>query len=64
MTNTSMPLLLDGAISGMHQANMQVDLDGVDDLFGDTVPLSLPSRLQSRRLRRRLDELRGRGCCQ
>ncbi|KAI3332000.1 RNA polymerase II mediator complex subunit Sin4 [Xylariaceae sp. AK1471] len=59
-----MPLLLDGAMSGMHQANMQVDLDGVDDLFGDTVPLSLPSRPPSRRLRRRLDELRGRGCCQ
>jgi mediator of RNA polymerase II transcription subunit 16, fungi type len=59
-----MPLILDGAMSGMHQNPMQVDLDGVDDLFGDNVPISLPSRPPSRRLRRRLDELRSRGCCQ
>ncbi|KAI1434715.1 RNA polymerase II mediator complex subunit Sin4 [Xylaria sp. CBS 124048] len=52
-----MPLLLDAAMSGMH-------LDGVDDLFGDTDPLSLPSRPPSRRLRRRLDELCGNACCQ
>ncbi|GAP84915.2 putative mediator of RNA polymerase ii transcription subunit 16 [Rosellinia necatrix] len=59
-----MPLLLDSAMSGMDQPPMPVDLNGVDDLFGDTDALSLPSRLPSRRLRRRLDELRGRGCCQ
>ncbi|KAI1276144.1 RNA polymerase II mediator complex subunit Sin4 [Xylaria sp. FL0933] len=64
MTDSNMPLLLDGAMSGMDQPPMQVDLNGVDDLFGDTDPLSLPSRPPSRRLRRRLDELRGRGCCQ
>ncbi|KAI0543058.1 RNA polymerase II mediator complex subunit Sin4 [Xylaria digitata] len=64
MTNNSMPLLLDSSMSGMDQPPMQVDLNGVDDLFGDTDPLSLPSRPPSRRLRRRLDELRGRGCCQ
>ncbi|KAI0432615.1 RNA polymerase II mediator complex subunit Sin4 [Xylaria sp. FL1042] len=64
MTDSNMPLLLDGAMSGMDQAPMQVDLNGVDDLFGDTDPLSLPSRPPSRRLRRRVDELRGRGCCQ
>ncbi|KAJ3580284.1 hypothetical protein NPX13_g284 [Xylaria arbuscula] len=64
MANTHMPLLLDSAMSGMDQPAMQVDLHGVDDLFGDSDPLSLPSRPPSRRLRRRLDELRGRGCCQ
>lgn len=64
MTDTSMPLLLDSDMSGMDQPPMQVDLNGVDDLFGDTDPLSLPPRPPSRRLRRRLDELRGRGCCQ
>ncbi|KAI0526003.1 RNA polymerase II mediator complex subunit Sin4 [Xylaria bambusicola] len=63
-TGTNMPLLLDSAMSGMDQPAMQVDLNGVDDLFGDTDPLSLPSRPPSRRLRRRLDELRCRGCCQ
>ncbi|KAI1819979.1 RNA polymerase II mediator complex subunit Sin4 [Xylaria intraflava] len=57
MADTKMPLLLDGAMTGIH-------LDGVDDLFGDTDPLSLPSRPPSRRLRRRLDELRGSACCQ
>ncbi|RWA10536.1 hypothetical protein EKO27_g4564 [Xylaria grammica] len=62
--NNNMPLLLDSDMSGMDQPPMQVDLNGVDDLFGDTDPLSLPSRPPSRRLRRRLDELRGRGCCQ
>ncbi|KAI2623653.1 RNA polymerase II mediator complex subunit Sin4 [Xylaria nigripes] len=57
MADTKLPLLLDGAMSGIH-------LDGVDDLFGDTDPLSLPSRPPGRRLRRRLDELRGSACCQ
>ncbi|KAI0445978.1 RNA polymerase II mediator complex subunit Sin4 [Xylaria telfairii] len=64
MADSNIPLLLDGAISGMDEPAMQVDLNGVDDLFGDTDPLSLPSRPPSRRLRRRLDELRSRGCCQ
>ncbi|KAI0117720.1 RNA polymerase II mediator complex subunit Sin4 [Nemania sp. FL0031] len=64
MTDNTMPLLLDSAMSGMDQPSMQVDLNAVDDLFGDADPLSLPSRPPSRRLRRRLDELRGRGCCQ
>ncbi|KAI1180670.1 RNA polymerase II mediator complex subunit Sin4 [Nemania sp. FL0916] len=64
MADSGMPLLLDEAISGMDQPAMQVDLNAVDDLFGDPDGLSLPSRPLSRRLRRRLDELRGRGCCQ
>lgn len=59
-----MALLLDSTMSGMDQPPIQVDLNGVDDLFGDTDPLSLSSRPLSRRLRRRLDELRSRGCCQ
>ncbi|KAI0484923.1 RNA polymerase II mediator complex subunit Sin4 [Xylariaceae sp. FL0804] len=61
MTDNSMPLILDGTMGGEH---MHVDLDDVDDLFGDGVPLSLPPRQLSRRLRQRLDDLRGRGCCQ
>ncbi|OTB06539.1 hypothetical protein M426DRAFT_9670 [Hypoxylon sp. CI-4A] len=44
--------------------SMQVDLDDVDDLFGDGAPLTLPSRPASKRLRQRLDNLRERGCCQ
>ncbi|KAI0398509.1 RNA polymerase II mediator complex subunit Sin4 [Xylariaceae sp. FL0594] len=60
----TMPLIMDDPMAGLHQNSMQVDLDGVDDLFGDNVPLSMPSRPPSRRLRRRLDELRSRGCCQ
>ncbi|KAI0408928.1 RNA polymerase II mediator complex subunit Sin4 [Xylaria palmicola] len=64
MADNNMPLLLDGAMSGMDQPPMQVDLNGVDDLFGDADPLSLRSRPPGRRLRRRLNELRRRGCCQ
>ncbi|KAI1337449.1 RNA polymerase II mediator complex subunit Sin4 [Xylariaceae sp. FL0016] len=60
-----MPLILDGhAMGGMEDAPMPVDLGDVDDLFGDGAPLSLPPRSLTRRLRQRLDELRGRGCCQ
>ncbi|KAI1807196.1 mediator complex, subunit Med16 [Daldinia bambusicola] len=43
---------------------MQVDLDDVDDLFGDGAPLTLPPRPISKRLRQRIDELRERGSCQ
>ncbi|KAI1504605.1 RNA polymerase II mediator complex subunit Sin4 [Biscogniauxia marginata] len=65
MTNNKMPLILDGTMAGMGGGEpMQVDLDDVDDLFGDGVPLALPPRPLSRRLRQRLDELRGRGCRQ
>lgn len=56
-----MPLMLDNPMGG---AAMQVDLDDVDDLFGDAVPLGLPSRPPSKRLLLRLDELRSRGSCQ
>ncbi|KHN99933.1 Mediator of RNA polymerase II transcription subunit 16 [Metarhizium album ARSEF 1941] len=51
-----MPLILDNS--------MQVDLNNVDDLFGDNVPLSIPVRPQGKQLRQRLDELRNRGACQ
>ncbi|KAI0206278.1 RNA polymerase II mediator complex subunit Sin4 [Astrocystis sublimbata] len=64
MADNSMPLLLGGAIPGIDEAPIQVDLNSVDDLFGDADHLSLPPRPPSRRLRRRLDELRSRGCCQ
>ncbi|KAF7546627.1 hypothetical protein G7Z17_g8306 [Cylindrodendrum hubeiense] len=51
-----MPLILDNP--------MPVDLNDVDDLFGDGVGLSLPVRPQSKQLHQRMDELRSRGCCQ
>ncbi|KAH6997931.1 mediator complex, subunit Med16 [Ilyonectria sp. MPI-CAGE-AT-0026] len=51
-----MPLILDNP--------MPVDLNDVDDLFGDGVGLSLPVRSQSKQLHQRMDELRSRGCCQ
>lgn len=56
-----MPLILDNPMGG---EAMQVDLDDVDDLFGDGAPLALPTRPPSKRLRQRIDELRTRGCCQ
>ncbi|EGX89926.1 RNA polymerase II Mediator complex subunit Sin4 [Cordyceps militaris CM01] len=43
---------------------MPVGLGGVEDLFGDEVPLSIPPKTQGRHLYQRLDELRNRGCCQ
>ncbi|KAJ2971586.1 hypothetical protein NQ176_g7619 [Zarea fungicola] len=55
-TAEKMPMMLDSTIP--------VSLDGVDDLFGDEVPLSLPPKSQGRQLNQRLDELRTRGCCQ
>ncbi|KAI0021221.1 RNA polymerase II mediator complex subunit Sin4 [Xylariomycetidae sp. FL0641] len=63
MTDHKMPLILDGSMGGMGEATMNVDQLDVDDLFGDGVPLGLPPRPVSRRLRQRLDELRSRGCC-
>ncbi|GAB0136152.1 hypothetical protein EsDP_00004464 [Epichloe bromicola] len=56
MTAEKMPLILDNA--------MPVDMNNVDDLFGDDVPLQLPVRSQGKQLQQRLDELRNRGCCQ
>ncbi|RSL56616.1 hypothetical protein CEP53_006736 [Fusarium sp. AF-6] len=56
MTAEKMPLMLDNA--------MPVDLNDVDDLFGDTVGLSLPVRAPSKQLQQRMDDLRSRGCCQ
>lgn len=56
-----MPLILDNPMGG---EAMQVDLDDVDDLFGDGAPLTLPPRPISKRLRQRLDELRERGSYQ
>lgn len=55
-TAEKMPMMLD--------PSMPVGLGGVDDLFGDEVPLSLSSKTQGRLLPQRLDELRTRGCCQ
>jgi mediator of RNA polymerase II transcription subunit 16 len=45
-----MPLLLDNA--------MPVDLDDVEDLFGDGVGLALPVRQNSLQLETRLEELK------
>lgn len=61
MTDNQMPLIMDNP---MGDAGMQVDLTDVDDLFGDTVPLDLPTRPPSKRLLLRLNELRSRGACQ
>ncbi|KAI2621233.1 RNA polymerase II mediator complex subunit Sin4 [Hypoxylon sp. NC1633] len=60
MAAGKMPLILDNPMGG---DAMQVDLDDVDDLFGDGAPLALPPRPIGGRLRQRLDELRERGCC-
>ncbi|RGP70630.1 mediator of rna polymerase ii transcription subunit 16 [Fusarium sporotrichioides] len=53
-----MPLMLDNP--------MPVDLNDVDDLFGDGVGvgLSLSGRVQSKQLQQRMDDIRIRGCCQ
>ncbi|KAF4503427.1 mediator of rna polymerase ii transcription subunit 16 [Fusarium agapanthi] len=51
-----MPLILDNP--------MPVELNDVDDLFGDGVGLSLPARAQSKQLQQRMDDIRIRGCCQ
>jgi mediator of RNA polymerase II transcription subunit 16 len=60
MTSEKMPLMLDNP--------MPVDLNDVDDLFGDAVGvgvgLSLPERAQSKQLQQRMDDIRIRGCCQ
>ncbi|KAF5021842.1 hypothetical protein F66182_6135 [Fusarium sp. NRRL 66182] len=56
MTSEKMPLMLDNT--------MPVDLNDVDDLFGDGVGLSLPVRAQSKPLQQRMDDVRIRGCCQ
>ncbi|KAI3586589.1 mediator complex, subunit Med16 [Fusarium oxysporum f. sp. albedinis] len=56
MTSEKMPLILDNP--------MPVELNDVDDLFGDGVGLSLPARAQSKQLQQRMDDVRIRGCCQ
>lgn len=56
MTSDKMPLMLDHS--------MPMDLNNVDDLFGDGVSLQLSMRSQGKQLQQRLDELRNRGCCQ
>lgn len=60
MTANKMPLLLGNPMDG---DAMHVDLNDVDDLFGDGVPLGLHTRPPSKRLHQRLDELRSRGAC-
>lgn len=64
MMTEKMPLMLDGAMDGTMDGAIPMDLNNVDDLFGDDVGLSLPVRTQSKQLHQRLDELRSRGCCQ
>lgn len=56
MTDDKMPMMLENT--------MAVDLNDVDDLFGDSVGLSLPVRPHNKQLIQRMDELRRRGCCQ
>ncbi|QUC18758.1 uncharacterized protein UV8b_02999 [Ustilaginoidea virens] len=56
MTAEKMPLILDNALP--------VDLNNVDELFGDDVPLQLPVRSRGQPLQQRLDDVRNRGCCQ
>ncbi|RFU79222.1 mediator of rna polymerase ii transcription subunit 16 [Trichoderma arundinaceum] len=51
-----MPLMLDNTVP--------VDLNDVDDLFGDGVGLSLPDRSHNKPLSLKVDDLRSRGCCQ
>ncbi|KAM0343821.1 hypothetical protein ACHAPU_008090 [Fusarium lateritium] len=51
-----MPLMLDNS--------MPVDLNAVDDLFGDGVDLSLPVRAQSKQFQQRVEDIRIRGCSQ
>ena len=43
---------------------MIMDHDDLDDLFGDSAPLSLPSASPIRGLPQRVDELRLSGCTQ
>ncbi|CAM1506819.1 Fc.00g064600.m01.CDS01 [Cosmosporella sp. VM-42] len=54
-----MPMILDNTMPVLDNVDV-----GVDDLFGESVDLSLPVRMQSKQLNQRLDELRNRGCCQ
>lgn len=56
MLDTRMPLILDNTIS--------LELDAVEDLFGENVALSLPVSSHCKQLRQRLDDQRNRGCCQ
>ncbi|UKZ66623.1 uncharacterized protein TrAtP1_007795 [Trichoderma atroviride] len=58
MTAEKMPLMLDNTVP--------VDLNDVDDLFGDGVGvgLSLPDRSHNKPLSLKVDDLRSRGCCQ
>ncbi|PON23873.1 hypothetical protein TGAM01_v207201 [Trichoderma gamsii] len=58
MTAEKMPLMLDNTVP--------VDLNDVDDLFGDGVGvgLSLPDRSHNKPLSLKVDDLRNRGCCQ
>ncbi|KAL7912022.1 mediator complex, subunit Med16 [Trichoderma velutinum] len=56
MTEEKMPLMLDNTVP--------VDLNDVDDLFGDGVGLSLPDRSHDRPLSLKVDDVRSRGCCQ
>ncbi|KAK1241472.1 hypothetical protein MKX08_001446 [Trichoderma sp. CBMAI-0020] len=58
MTAEKMPLMLDNTVP--------VDLNDVDDLFGDGVGvgLSLPDRSHNKPLSLKIDDLRSRGCCQ
>jgi mediator of RNA polymerase II transcription subunit 16 len=56
MATDKMPLMLEGS--------MPVELNDVDDLFGDGVGLSLAVPPQVKQLLQRKDGQRTRGCCQ
>lgn len=56
MSSDKMPLILDNSMS--------MDLNDVDDLFGDGVPLSLGTRSIGKQLHQHMDDLRNGGCRQ
>jgi mediator of RNA polymerase II transcription subunit 16 len=56
MAADKMPMMLDNSLP--------VELNDVDDLFGEGVGLSLAVPAQAKQLHQRTDDQRTRGCCQ